>query len=444
MTGTALLWIALGLLGLASLAAIAVYAFRDFSRPQLRDLLENRGQEGRFKEIVAGHHEAALAAESLRVLTTAVGVLAAVIYLWTNYLDESAGPPALVVNVVIALVGIILLWLVIIWLPTALAHVWGERFLATTWPLWRLSAKLFAPSASAARSIENVLQRISGKPQQHLTEEELEEEIREVVTEGQREGLIEEDAREMIESVMSLGEVMVSEIMTPRTDMVSMPLDVSWNDTLRIVISSGHTRFPVYGDSREEIVGILHIKDMLPEMAEKPATARCPIADLLRPPFFVPETKAVDDLLQEFQHSRNHIAIVLDEFSGISGIVTIEDVLEEIVGEIADEHDDAAADGIRHTGDNLWEALARVHISEINQRLGTQLPEEEHYDTIGGLIFHRLGRIPRAGEEITLESAKIRVLESTRRRIIRVAIEVLSSAESHDRSADLNAASADG
>jgi magnesium and cobalt transporter len=216
--------------------------------------------------------------------------------------------------------------------------------------------------------------------------------------------------------------------MTMRTDMISLPVDLDWDDALLQIIASGHTRIPIYGESHDEIVGILHIKDILHDIGKAPSAKRRPIAELLRQPFFVPETKPVDSLLQEFQHSRNHIAVVLDEFGGVSGLVTIEDVLEEIVGEISDEHDDATGDRIKSFDDHSCEALARVHISEINERLGLHLPEE-HFDTIGGFVFHQLGRIPHVGEELAYENVRIKVLESTRRRIIRVHIEVMPPAE---------------
>jgi CBS domain containing-hemolysin-like protein len=228
---------------------------------------------------------------------------------------------------------------------------------------------------------------------------------------------------------MALGEVVVSEIMTPRTDMISLPIDLSWEEALQEVIKSGHTRLPVYGESHDEVVGILHIKDMLQELARGAHAGRRPIAELLRPPFYVPESKPVDDLLQEFQRSRNHIAIVMDEFGGVSGVVTIEDVLEEIVGEIADEHDDASGDGIKLIDEHSCEASAHVHTSEINERFGLHLPEDEHFDTIGGFVFHQLGRIPHVGEELIFDGVKIKVLEAARRRIHRVAIEVLPPAE---------------
>jgi CBS domain containing-hemolysin-like protein len=334
------------------------------------------------------------------------------------------------------------LWLFIVWLPAIFSRIWAEPLIARTWPIWRTSGKLLAPSAAGGELLERAVHKISGK-EPTLSEQELEEEIREVVTEGQREGLIEEDAREMIESVMALGEVTVSEIMTPRTDMVSLSLRLPWDEALEQVIASGHTRLPVYGESRDEIVGILHIKDLLQNLGRGPAATHRPISELLRPPFFVPESKPVDDMLQEFQRSRTHIAVVVDEFGGVSGLVTIEDVLEEIVGEIADEHDEAAGEGIKLIDETHCEALAHVHLSEVNERLGLHLPEDEHFDTIGGFVFHQLGRIPHVGEELTYDGVKIKVLDAARRRIHRVAIEVLSPETHEHKSSELGVQSAE-
>jgi CBS domain containing-hemolysin-like protein len=426
---TLLVWLGFSALAIAGFAATAVYAFRDFSRAQLRELLRARGIEPRFDEIIRSHLPAALGAESLRVFATAAAVFAAATHLWTLRGQETYWPALLGVTLAQVIAGAVILWLAIIWLPAALARVWAESFIARTWPLWRGLGRLFAPSFVGSQLVERAFHRISGKAPSSLTEEELEEEIREVVTEGQREGLIEEEAREMIESVMSLGEVQVKNIMTPRTDMVTMPVDLSWEEALQQVINSGHTRIPLHGKDRDEIVGILHTKDMLHELARGPQTPHRPIAELARQPFFVPESKAVDDLLQEFQRSRNHIAVVMDEFGGVSGLVTIEDVLEEIVGEIADEHDEAAGEGIHSTGERSCEALARVHIGEINERLGLHLPEDEHFNTIGGFVFHQLGRIPHVGETLMHDGVKIKVLDATRRRINRLALEVIPPAE---------------
>ncbi len=426
--GPLLVWLCFAALAVACLAAVAAHALRDFSRGKLREWLETRNQLPRYDEILAEHRPAALGAESLRLFATAVAVVSA-----SPFLLAAAGDPsnwlAGALVVLSKLVGaIVVLWLTIVWFPIAAARVGGEVFIARTWPMWRVGGKLLAPSIAGTERVEGILHRIKGTSQ-HLTELELEEEIREVVTEGQREGLIEDEAREMIESVMALGDVNTSEIMTPRTDMMSLPVDLNWDEALGQIISSGHTRFPIYRNNRDDVVGILHIKDMLHEMARAPEAKRRPIAELLRQPFFVPETKPVDGLLQEFQHSRNHIAVVLDEFGGVSGLVTIEDVLEEIVGEISDEHDDAVGDRIKPIDEHSCEALARVHISEINEFLGLHLPDEQ-FDTIGGYVFHQMGRIPHAGEELTHENLRFKVLEATRRRIIRLQIEVLPPAES--------------
>jgi CBS domain containing-hemolysin-like protein len=425
VTGVNLVWLSLATLAVACFAATAVQSLHDFSRSKLRDLLRGRSQEPRYDEILENHKRAELGAESLRVIATAAAVVAATAFVWESQSGTISLPQSLAVLIAQMLAGAIVLWLTVIWFPAAVAGVWAEPFLARTWPLWKAGGKILGPSVVGARLVQQALQRLSGKGKSTLTEEELEEEIREVVSEGQREGLLEEDAREMIESVITLGEVMVSEIMTPRTEVISMSANLSWDEALKAIISSGHTRIPVYGNSRDDVVGILHIKDLLPELMRDQPEQRRPIAELLRPPFFVPETKAVDDLLQEFQHSRSHIAVVMDEYGGVSGLVTIEDVLEEIVGEIADEHDEAAGDGFKPLGENRYEAFARMKLYEINERLGLSLPEEADYESIGGLVFHELGRIPHAGEEMVAHGVRIKVLEATRRRINRVLIEVL-------------------
>ncbi len=227
---------------------------------------------------------------------------------------------------------------------------------------------------------------------------------------------------------MELGDADVSQIMTPRTDMISIPASCSWDEMLQQAINGGHTRIPVYGRNRDDILGILHTKDLLPELAREPEKRGEPWTKLLRQPVFVPETKPIDALLQELQRGRNHMVVVLDEYGGVSGLVTMEDVLEEIVGEIVDEYDAAHVEGLRELAPGVCEALGRVHIDEINERLGLELPEDADYDTIGGFVFNELGHIPTAGEDLLWRNVRITVLDATRRRIERVRIEVLDAA----------------
>ena len=212
-------------------------------------------------------------------------------------------------------------------------------------------SRLTFPLSAWAVVIDRSLRWLTGRSAAQGDEESFEEEIRTIVTEGHREGLLEEEAREMIEGVIELGDVAVSHIMTPRTEMHMLQAQQPWDEVLEYVTSVGHTRLPVYDKSRDDIVGILYIKDLLPELAKASEDARRPLAEIVRKPLFVPESKAVDDLLQLFQHSRTHIAIVLDEYGGVSGLVTIEDVLEEIVGEIEDEFDPEVEEDIRKIDD---------------------------------------------------------------------------------------------
>ena len=228
----------------------------------------------------------------------------------------------------------------------------------------------------------------------------------------------------MIEGVIELGDASVSHIMTPRTDIHMIQLNTPWQEVIESVIKSGHTRVPVYDKSRDEIVGILYSKDLLPELAKSADQSPRPLAELLRKPLFVPETKPVDDLLNLFQKSRTHIAVVLDEFAGVSGLVTIEDVLEEIVGEIDDEYDQKTEDEIRKIDDDICEALGRAHVDEINSVMGFDLPEDEDFDTIGGFVFAEFGRVPAVGESITWQdTVRVTVLEASRRRVNRVRLE---------------------
>ncbi|MGA2064919.1 MAG: hemolysin family protein [Thermoguttaceae bacterium] len=293
-------------------------------------------------------------------------------------------------------------------------------------PWFWIAAAVLLPAAGAwalARLAPNTWQRIHrgwpGKPSDPLGR----------ILRG-REGPLEEEVRERIEGVIELGDADVSQIMTPRTDMICVSAALPWPEMLDAVLKAGYTRIPVFGRNRDDILGILHVKDLLAELAKPQAARDEPWTKLLRQPVFVPETKAIDTLLHELQRNRNHMAVVLDEYGGVSGLVTLEDVLEEIVGEIADEHDPAASDGIRELGPGAVEAPGRVHLDELNERLGLTLPEDADFDTIGGFVFSELGHVPAAGEELVWRNVRITVLEATRRRIERVRIETLPAPQS--------------
>ena len=422
MTADIAFWLAMAGMALTCLAATGAKSLTVFSRHDLEEICRRRDTLNRLGKILKRHDQVALAAETLQVVGTAVVILAGTSWVWLeSHAPVEADWRFLGVGVA---VGSLLLLAVEIWIPWAVARLWAAPFVHYTWPFWQAVCVVLTPLLLGARFFDTLFHRLAGRQPEVPNEESFEDEIRTIVTEGHREGLLEEDAREMIEGVMELGDVDVSEIMTPRTDMISIPVSLSWQEMLEFVIGQGHTRIPVYERNRDDIVGTLYTKDLLPRLAEAATTPEGPWTSLLREPYFVPETKPIDVLLQEFQRSRNQMAIVLDEYGGVSGLVTMEDVLEEIVGEITDEYDKDLVEGIRTLDGGVAEVLAKVHIDEINERLGLTLPEDGDFDTIGGLVFSELGHVPLVGEELIIGKVRLTVLEATNRRVLRVRIEV--------------------
>lgn len=415
--------LAVAALVVTCLAAIGARSLAEFSRRELEEICRRRKSPDTLGQILRRHDQVALAAETLQVIGTAAVIFAGAFWSWTeSHATQRLDWTLLALSIA---TGAILLLAAEVWIPWAVVRLWAAPFAYYTWPLWRLVSVLLAPLTLGARFVDTLMHRLAGRQPEVRDEESFEDEIRTIVTEGHREGLLEEDAREMIEGVIELSDVAVSEIMAPRTDMVSIPFSLSWREMLQFVIKVGHTRIPVYEKNRDDIIGVLVTKDLLPELAKGPDEPPQPWTALLREPVFVPETKPIDVLLQEFQHARNHLAVVLDEYGGVAGLVTMEDVLEEIVGEIVDEYDKDLGEEIKHIGDGVAEARGKVHIDEINEQLALGLPDDGDFDTIGGFVFSELGHVPLVGEELVRANVRITVLEATSRRILRVRIEIL-------------------
>ena len=408
-----LYWIAGISLVVTLISAIGTRALRDFSRHELEILCRKHESDLKFSEILEYDDQVAISVESLSAITTALFVVStAVLVLLDARWDAINSPPVFWSTVTFA--GFSLL-IFNIWLPWTVTRIWATPILFHTWRFWKFLSQLLTPFVLMARFLDAIMHRLAGRPQIEQTEHLFEEEIRSIVSEGHREGLLEEDAREMIQGVMELGDVDVAKVMTPRTDVVMMSVDLSWDEIIRFVIGSAHTRIPVHGKTRDDIVGILYVKDLLPLMASD--DAKPTFREVLRTPHYVPETKRIDNLLEEFQQTRNHMALVLDEYGGVSGLVSIEDVLEEIVGDIVDEYDKEAEEEFRIIDDHTVEVLARVHLDEINERFDLDIPEDGDYDTIGGFVFSQLGHIPMVGEEVRWGKLRIEVTQASLRRI---------------------------
>ena len=251
------------------------------------------------------------------------------------------------------------------------------------------------------------------------TTEDIEQEIQELLDGGEEQGLITREEGEMISSILEFRDTLVREIMTPRSDMVSAEAKVSATELIQLITDEGYTRIPIYQDSPDNIIGILHAKDLLPFCLN---TAPMPAAsELVKPAFFVLDTRKIVNLLKDFQSQKGHLAVVTDEFGSVRGLVTLEDVLEEIVGEIRDEYDKT---------EKRWKVVnkhmlltdAKVNLEEVEDFFGITLPEGP-YESVGGLIIHQLDRVPPVGATMLINSLVFEVVSADRRRIHTVKIQ---------------------
>ena len=249
------------------------------------------------------------------------------------------------------------------------------------------------------------------------------EDLVEVIRDSEQNDLIDQDTREMIEGVMEIAELRVRDIMIPRSQIVFIEAEQDLDSCLDVIIASAHSRFPVIkdADDRDNIVGILHAKDLLKYL--RASAEEFNLLDVIRPTMIVPESKRVDRMLKDFRSERFHMAIVVNEFGGVSGLVTIEDVLEQIVGDIEDEFDEDDVADIRQLSRHTYAVRALTDIDDFNQQFNTQFVDEE-VDTIGGLIMQAFGYLPKRGEEITLENLHFKVTSADSRRIIQLRVTV--------------------
>ncbi|MCK4616941.1 MAG: HlyC/CorC family transporter [Pirellulales bacterium] len=404
---------AIFLLVIASLAALQSRAIRGAKRHQLQDICHQKGLPDVYDELVRASEGVAFFAATVVVLAAVAATFSISKLLTTSF---SAGLWA----------G--LCWIMLVIVPMTLTRFAGVWIVVTTWWLWRPLIRLITPVLRAITKGVEAIQWVLYRSKSRATADESQEEIRLAMDEAHREGHLDEEAREMIEGVMELEDAQVSEIMTPRTQVIGIPLNSTWKNSVKAALESGYSRLPVWKSSPDDIVGVLHLREILAELAQyqdassKPKRTDPNLSDLLRPPYFIPETMSVQSLLRDLQHGKSHMAIVTDEFGGVCGIVTIEDALEEIVGEITDEHDETLADGILVESNDACETLANVPIDDLNQRMHFSLPEEADFDTVGGFAFHVFGRIPSEGETIASDGVSLEVLSSSRRRIDRLRI----------------------
>ncbi|SUB23615.1 CNNM family magnesium/cobalt transport protein CorC [Avibacterium avium] len=263
------------------------------------------------------------------------------------------------------------------------------------------------------------------------------EELVEVIRDSEQNELIDQDTREMIEGVMEIAELRVRDIMIPRSQIVFIEAEQDLDACLETIIESAHSRFPVITDEKDNIAGILHAKDLLKFLRSN--AEEFELLALLRPVVIVPESKRVDRMLKDFRSERFHMAIVVDEFGAVSGLVTIEDILEQIVGDIEDEFDEEDVADIRQLSRHTYAVRALTDIEDFNQQFHTHFADEE-VDTVGGVVMQAFGHLPKRGEEITLENLHFKVTSADSRRIIQLRVtvpdECLEEMETHEENND--------
>ncbi len=323
-------------------------------------------------------------------------------------------------------VSLILLLIFYIAIPYAWAKYGGELLLSHTYPVLRFSAILIKPLLAVFIFFDKIIKRLSGFQQLSEQEdrEEKHDELMDVVEQSMADGVVDDEELEMIENVLVLDETSAGEIITPRTELVAVEIDSRLDEVLEKIIGAGHSRLPVYEDRIDNILGLVYAKDLLAEVGKKNDNFQ--LKEYVRPAYFIPESKSLRELLHEFQNKKQHIAVVLDEYGGVMGIVTIEDILEELVGEIEDEYEKKSPASIKVIDtDKVLELDAKVYVEDLNSEFGISLPENEDYDTVGGFICSFLGYIPKNGEMFTYGNLRFRIISAEPRKINRLRIEKL-------------------
>jgi putative hemolysin len=306
--------------------------------------------------------------------------------------------------------------------PKTLALAHPERFALVLAGPVDVLGRVLGPIVWALERVTNGVNRLLGVSdvdQNTISTEEL----KLLVERGGEQGILEAEEEQMIHAVIELGERRVHEVMVPRIDFVALPATATLDEAIDQIVEGGHSRIPVYEETVDEVVGILYAKDLLP-FVKHTEEARPSLRSLLRTPVFVPESMSIDDLLHELQRRRVHIAIVLDEYGGTAGLVTIEDLIEEIVGEIQDEYDLEEEPMIVRLSDDEARVDGRAAVDDLEELFDTQLglEDEDEYDTVGGLIYHRIGGVPAPGDQIDVDRLHLTVESTDGRRVGKVLV----------------------
>ncbi len=415
--------------GSAVLAAFQV-AVVNMRRPRLAQLVEAGSAGARRAELMVDHPEAFMIASRLAITTAAAAAIVLVATAAGIFVARSlpASSPATVVAarawthvlptvLPLTVAANLLFYFLADVLPRAYAANHEEQVLLTWAGPARLFVQLMTPVVWLVGQLGRSVAAVAGSPFLPLKRgARSEEEIKVLVEGSAEEGILEPEEKEMIHSIIRFTDTTVRQIMVPRIDMTVVDVQTALARVVDLVLEQGHTRVPVFEETVDRIIGVVHAKDLLRPLVE--GKHDIALKDVLRAPYYVPEGKMVDELLREFRREQTQLAIVVDEYGGTSGLVTIEDILEEIVGDIADEYD-VEEPLVQPLGANAYLLDARLNIDAANELLQLDLPGEE-YETIGGFVFGRLGRLPKVDEVVRHDDLDFIVHETDGRRILKI------------------------
>jgi len=363
---------------------------------------------------------------TILVGNTIVNVAASIVAvsLAIDYADYSK----LSLNLVLT-VQIILLTILIVIFGDLIPKVWATKkplsfAKVISIPLFWISVIFYPVSETLTEIIKMMVSKIKfDKTKSAMSPEE----ISELADLSHERGAIIEEEHGLINGIVGFRKVLVHEVMTPRVDMVCVSIESDFETILKIVTSSGHSRIPLYENNLDKIIGIIYAKDILPFLMNETLRKNLSLAKIARKVLFIPETKKIDDLMREFQEKKMHQAIVVDEYGGTSGLITLEDIMEEIIGEIRDEYDKEETQVTKLT-ENSYLVLGKISVDDVNELLNAKLPVSEgEFETLGGLVLNYAGHIPKEGYSFQLENYKFTVKEVSNKRIKKVLIESLSS-----------------
>ncbi|MEW6073973.1 MAG: hemolysin family protein [Planctomycetota bacterium] len=310
-------------------------------------------------------------------------------------------------------------------LPAALRGERSDALLRTVLPAFAVLQRPLAAIIYGLEGTHRATMRLFRIPARPPSARQIVEDFRTVVEDSERPEGLREAEREIIENVVEFYDVDVAEIMTPRTELLALEVEDPVEEFIRRIAESGHTRIPVYEENLDTIIGIAYARDVL-QLVATGRVQGATMSDLVRPVTFVPETKLVSELLAEFRRTRQKMAVVIDEYGGTAGVVTMADILAELVGEIPGEHEAAAPAPVVKFPDGSFEVQGATHVSDVNAEIGLDLPEEEDFETLAGFVLSELGRFPKEGESFQTAGAEFTVAAASDRRVLRVRVRPLA------------------